>query len=54
MAKIFVNSFYTGRNVSADAFTIRPVSEDKVRASLSSLSVIKATGLDLIPSRFLI
>ena len=52
-AKSFVNSFYRNKNVFADAFTFSPVSEDKVRASLSTLSVNKATGLDLIPSRFL-
>ncbi len=51
--KSFVNSFYRSKNVSANAFTIRPVLEEKVKASLSSLSVNKATGLDLIPSRFL-
>jgi len=49
----FVNSFYRSKNVSADAFAISPVSEDKVRASLSTLSVNKAFGLDLISSRFL-
>ena len=51
--KSFVNSFYRNKIVSVDAFAISPVSEDKVRASLSTLSVNKATGLDLIPSRFL-
>lgn len=51
--KTFVNSFYNSKNVLADAFVIRPTSEDKVRASLSTLSVNKATGLDHIPSRFL-
>ena len=51
--KSFVNSFYRNKIVSADAFAISPVSEDTARASLSTLSVNKATGLDLIPSRFL-
>lgn len=51
--KPFVNSFYRSKNVSADAFTISPVSEDKVRASISTLSENKATGLDRIASRFL-
>ena len=49
----FVNSFYRSKNVSAGAFAISPVTEDKVRAILSTLSVNKASGLDLIPSRFL-
>ena len=35
--KSFVNSFYRNKIVSVDAFAISPVSEDKVRASLSTL-----------------
>ena len=51
--KAFVNSFYRNKNVSPGAFEISFVSEDKVRECLSTLPVNKATGLDLIPSRFL-
>lgn len=49
----YVNSFYKGKHVMTDAFEIKPVSEEEVKTGLSTLSTNKATGLDLIPSRFL-
>ncbi|XP_051950049.1 uncharacterized protein LOC127620831 [Xyrauchen texanus] len=49
----FVNSFYINKHVTPDAFEIGPVSEERVRLCLSTLSTNKATGQDLIPSRFL-
>lgn len=48
----FVNSFYKNKHVTPDAFEIGPVSEERVRMCLSTLSINKATGQDLIPSRF--
>lgn len=49
----FVNLFYQGKKVVPNAFVIRPVSVERVRSGLSALSINKATGLDLIPARFL-
>jgi len=49
----FLNSYYKNKHVTPDAFEISPASEERVRLCLSSLSTNKASGLDLISSRFL-
>ena len=50
--KSFVNSFYHNKGVVPDSYSFSVVSENKVLGYLNKLSANNATGLDVIPSRF--
>ena len=52
--KNFVGSFYRNKGVFPNSYSFSIVSENKVLKYLNSLGINKATGLDGIPSRFVL